>query len=153
MADTVTSQILKDFSKGYAIKLTNISDGTGETNVVKVDASALVAANGDGTERLSITKLFWSVSAGTSPPIISPRITLTWGGGTPATIVILSGTGYWDFVTSGQSPLINNAVTPNGDILLTTSGFTANAAYTLIIEGRKLTGYTSRETTDDGVSP
>lgn len=152
MADTVTSQTLKDHAKGYAIKLTNVSDGTGETNVTKVDASALIAANADGTERLTITKLFWSIASGTSSTM-SPRVTLTWGGGTPATIVTLTGSGFWDLTTAGQAPLTNNAGTPTGDILLSTAGFTANAAYTLIIEGHKTAGYTSRETTDDGVSP
>ena len=152
MADTVTSQTLKDHAKGYAVKFTNISDGTGETNVRKVDASALVAANADGTERLTITKLFWSIASGTSSTM-SPRVTLTWDGGTPATIVTLTGSGFWDLTTAGQAPLTNNAVSANGDILLTTTGFTANAAYTLIIEGHKTAGYTSRETTDDGVSP
>ena len=152
MADTVTSQTLKDHARGYAIKLTNVSDGTGESGVTKVDASALVAANGDGTERLNITKLFWSVASGTSSTM-SPRITLLWGNTTPVTIATLTGTGFWDLTNAGQAPLINNASAPNGDILLTTTGFTANAAYTLIIEGHKTAGYTSRETTDDGVSP
>ena len=152
MADTVTSQTLKDHAKGYAVKFTNISDGTGETNVTKVDASALVAANADGTERLTITKLFWSIASGTSSTM-SPRVTLTWAGATPATIVTLTGSGFWDLTTAGQAPLTNNATTPTGDILLTTTGFTANAAYTLILEGHKTAGYTSRETTDDGVSP
>ncbi len=152
MADTVTSQTLKDHARGYAVKFTNVSDGTGETGVTKVDASALVASNSDGTERLSITKLFWSVASGTSSTM-SPRVTLTWGGSSPATIVTLTGSGFWDLTTAGQAPLINNAGSPTGDILLTTTGFTANAAYTLIIEGHKTAGYTSRESTDDGESP
>lgn len=151
MADVVTSQILKDHAKGYAVKLTNISDGTGETDVIKVDASTLAANNGAGTERLTITKLFWSVASGTSSTM-SPRVTLKWAGSSNTTIVTLTGSGYWDLTTGGQCPLTNNASSPTGDILLSTTGFTANAAYTVIIEGRKVEGYSSREVTDDGVA-
>jgi len=152
MADVTTSQILKDHAKAYAIKLTNISDGTGETDVIKIDASALVANTGLSAERLTITKLFWSVASGTSATM-SPRITLKWAGSSNTTIVTLTGSGYWDLSTGGQCPLTNNASSPTGDILLSTTGFTANAAYTVVLEGRKVAGYASRETTDDGVSP
>lgn len=152
MADTVTSQILKDHAKGYAVKLTNISDSTGEVDVIKVDASALTANTGVGEERLTITKLFWSIASGTSSTM-SPRVTLKWAGSSNTTIVTLTGSGFWDLTSAGQCPITNNAPSPTGDILLSTAGFTANAAYTVIIEGKKVAGYASRETTDDGVSP
>ena len=153
MADTVTSQTLKDSASTWAVKLTNVSDGTGEAGVVKVSANTLVASNGGSTQRLSINRLFWNVSRGTSS-LQDPRVTLTWRGTSNTTIVTLSGSGYWDLTTGGQAPLINNAgAGANGDILLTTTGFTASAGYTVIVEGKKTAGYSSRETTDDGVSP
>ena len=153
MADTVTSQTLKDSASTWAVKLTNISDGTGEAGVVKVSANTLVASNGGSTQRLSINRLFWNVSRGTSS-LQDPRVTLAWRGTSNTTIVTLSGSGYWDLTTGGQAPLINNAgAGANGDILLTTTGFTASAGYTVIVEGKKTAGYSSRETTDDGVSP
>ena len=40
MADAVTSQTLHEGPRNYVFKLTNISDGTGETAVKKVDVSA-----------------------------------------------------------------------------------------------------------------
>lgn len=153
MADAVTTQVLKDHAKAFAVKLTNVSDGTGETNVIKIDASALVANNGLSDERLSITKLFWSVASGTSATM-SPRISLLWAGASANTLIAtLTGSGFWDLTSAGQAPLINNATSPTGDILLSTAGFTANAAYTVIIEGHKIAGYSSRESTDDGISP
>lgn len=147
MADAVSTQVLKDHASAWAVKLTNISDGTGETNVVKVSANSLIASNGDGsTQRLSITKLFWNVSAN--------RVNLLWRGTTNTLITTLTGTGAWNLVGDGSMPLTNNAgAGANGDILLTTSGFVAGSAYTIIMEGKKLSGYTSRETTDDGISP
>lgn len=152
MADAVATQVLKDHARGFAVKLTNISDGTGELNVIKVDASALVANTGAGAERLTITKLYWSVASGTSSTM-SPRVVLHWAGSSNTVIATLTGSGYWDLSTSGQAPFTNNAPAPTGDILLSTAGFTANAAYTVVIEGRKSAGYASREVTDDGVSP
>ena len=151
MADTVTSQTLRDSASHWAVKLTNISDGTGETDVIKVSANTLVASDGGGTQRLTINKIFWSVASGTSATM-SPRVTLKWKGSANVDIVTLTGSGYWDLTTAGQCPLTNNASSPNGDILLSTAGFTANAAYTIILEGKKTAGYSSREVTDDGVA-
>ena len=39
------------------------------------------------------------------------------------------------------------------DIYLSTFGHVAGAGYTIIVEGKKTAGFTSRETTDDGESP
>ncbi len=41
MADAVTSQTLVDGTQRAVFKFTNISDGTGEAGVVKIDVSAL----------------------------------------------------------------------------------------------------------------
>ena len=41
MVDTVASQILVDGARNAVIKFTSISDGTGETDVLKVDVSTL----------------------------------------------------------------------------------------------------------------
>ena len=156
MADIVTSQTLKDHASAWAVKLTNISDGTGETNVTKVNANTLIASNGDGSTRLSITKLFWNVSRGTSS-LQDPRVTLFWAnsvaGGANTTIATLSGSGVLDLTTGLQAPFTNNAANTAGNIMLSTTGFTTSAAYTLVLEGKKTAGYSSRETTDDGVSP
>ena len=156
MADTVTSQTLKDHASAWAVKLTNISDGTGETNVTKVNANTLIASNGTGSTRLAITKLFWNVSKGTSSTM-DPRVTLFWAnsvaGGANTTIATLSGSGVLDLTTGLQAPFTNNAPNTAGNILISTTGFTANAAYTLVLEGKKTAGYSSRETTDDGISP
>jgi hypothetical protein len=154
MADTVTSQTLKDHASAWAVKLTNISDGTGESLVTKVNANTLIASNGDGSTRLSITKLFWNIARGTSS-LQDPRVTLFWvgSGGANTTIVTLTGSGTLDLTTGLQAPLTNNAANTAGNIMLSTTGFTASAAYTLVLEGKKTAGYSSRETTDDGVSP
>ena len=48
MADAVTSQTLQDGDKSVVMKFTNISDGSGESAVKKVDVSALATQSGTG---------------------------------------------------------------------------------------------------------
>ena len=43
MADAVTSQTIVDTDKRAVIKLTNISDGTGESSVKKVDSLGVLS--------------------------------------------------------------------------------------------------------------
>jgi len=54
MADIVTTQTIADTSGvKYVAKLTNISDGTGESLVTKVDASALTFMTEDGNRKIA----------------------------------------------------------------------------------------------------
>ena len=61
MADTVSTQTLTDTTGvKFAVKMTNISDGTGENLVTKVDASNTTFMTEDGERKIS--KIFWSVN-------------------------------------------------------------------------------------------
>ncbi len=61
MADIVTTQTIADTSGvKYVSKLTNFSDGTGETLVKKVDASELTFMTEDGNRKIS--KLWFSIN-------------------------------------------------------------------------------------------
>ncbi len=149
MADTVTSQKLKDHATAWAYKFTNESDGTGETNVLKVDVSGLTAASNSALtdQRVNINKITWSIAGANT------KVKLMWSGDTPNTIAYLSGSGTMDLATNLTAPITNNIANTNGDIYLSTLGSVAGAGYTIIVEGKKTAGFTSRETTDDGVSP
>ena len=135
MADTISTQIITDTSGvKYVVKLTNISDGTGETLVNKVDASATTFMTEDGNRKIS--KIWWSVNTNNNKSCVE----LIWDGATNATALLLSGVGYWDLYTAGNS-IPNNATltsltSPAGDVLLSTKGFVAGDNYTLIIEVR-----------------
>ncbi len=60
MADAVTSQTLSDGPKYAVMKFTNVSDGTGEDAVTKVDVSALdTSANGDTCTGVVIERIWW----------------------------------------------------------------------------------------------
>lgn len=130
MADTVTTQTIADTSGvKFVTKLTNISDGTGETLVKKVDASELTFMTEDGNRKIS--KIWYSVNTANSKSAVE----LVWDGSTNSTALLLSGNGYWDLRTSGNE-IINNATTPTGDVLLSTKNFASGDNYTIIVEFR-----------------
>ena len=130
MADIVTSQTIADTSGvKYVVKLTNISDGTGETLVKKVDASELTFMTEDGNRKIS--KIWYSINTNNT----KSGIELIWDGATNATALFLSGNGYWDLRSDGAE-VTNNATTPTGDVLLSTKNFVNGDNYTLIVEFR-----------------
>ena len=127
MADTVTSQVLTDTTGvKYSVKLTNYSDGTGETLVKKIDASETTFMTEDGNRKIS--KIFWSVN--TANP--KSAVELIWDGATKNTAVFLSGQGFWDLRADGNE-IANNATTPTGDVLLSTKNFANGDNYTILV--------------------
>lgn len=130
MADTVTTQTISDTSGvKYVIKLTNFSDGTGESLVTKVDASTTTFMTEDGNRKIS--KIWYSVNSTNN----KSSVELLWAGVTNSTAVLLSGQGYWDLRTAGNE-ISNNATTPNGDVLLSTRNFANGDNYTILVEFR-----------------
>ena len=135
MADVVTSQTIVDTSCTKTVmKFTNISDGSGETLVTKMDASALTFMTEDATKK--IAKIWWAINTTNG----KSGVELLWAGTTNSTIGFFSGTGYHDYFTSGNS-IPNNATltantSPAGDVLISTKGFVAGDNYTIILEVR-----------------
>ena len=130
MADTVTSQTIADTSGvKFVTKLTNFSDGTGETLVKKVDASELTFMTEDGNRKIS--KIWYSINTNNN----KAGVEIIWNGATNASALFLSGNGYWDLRTAGNE-IGNNSTTPTGDILLSTKNFVTGDNYTLLIEFR-----------------
>jgi hypothetical protein len=130
MADTVSTQTITDTTGvKYVVKLTNFSDGTGETLVKKVDASETTFMTEDGNRKIS--KIWYSINTNND----KSGVELIWDGATNATALFLSSQGYWDLRTAGNE-IGNNATTPTGDVLLSTKNFVNGDNYTLIIEFR-----------------
>ena len=123
MADAVTTQTILDGSFKVVVKFTNISDGTGEAAVNKVDVSALTPA----ATKVKITRITFTTGG--------MDVQILWD----ATANVLAYTlakdqsGVLDFRSVGG--LINNAGTGvTGDILFTTAGHTAGDSYSIILE-------------------
>lgn len=121
MADAVTNQTLLDGPKNLVVKLTNLSDGTGEAAVLKVDVSTYAGA----PAKVRIKKIHYSVAGMVA--------TLLWDATTDVRIVDLQGDGWMDCSSFGG--LWNNSGAGiTGDILLTTTGHSLADSYTIILE-------------------
>ena len=127
MADTVSTQTLTDTTGvKFAVKMTNISDGTGENLVTKVDASNTTFMTEDGERKIS--KIYWSINTQSG----KSSVELLWAGTTNATAVSLSGHGFWDLRADGNE-ITNNATSPTGDVLLSTRNFATGDNYTILV--------------------
>ena len=130
MADLVTTQTIADTSGvKFVSKLTNFSDGTGETQVKKIDASEVTFMTEDANRKIS--RVWYSINTSNA----KSGVELIWDGATNATAMLLGGNGYFDLRTAGNE-IPNNAVTPTGDVLLSTKNFALGDNYTIIIEFR-----------------
>ena len=130
MADVVTTQTIADTSGvKFVAKMTNFSDGTGETQVKKIDASEVTFMTEDGNRKLA--RVWYSINTANNKSAVE----LIWDGVTNATAMLLSGNGYFDLRTAGNE-ITNNATTPTGDVLLSTKNFANGDNYTIILEFR-----------------
>ena len=136
MADAVTSQTLADGDKIAVVKFTNLSDGSGESSVKKVDVSAL-ATNSAGAScaHATINQIWYDIGG--------MRVALEWNATTNVVAAVLGGSaaagnvsGHLDFRSFGG--IKNNAGSGiNGDIDLTTHGHTNHDHYTIVLQLRK----------------
>lgn len=140
MADAVTSNVVIESKNQYVIHLTNISDGTGESAVTKVDKSAIgVATDGLEANSLDIERIRWSIQGFTS-------VRLLWDHTTDDLAMVMCNGGYEDytgkfgevFEKTGTSGLLDpRSSGGTGDILLTTNGGSSGATYDITIWLRK----------------
>lgn len=131
MADAVTSQTIIDGPKTAVLKFTNISDGTGEDAVKKVDVSALSKnGNGDTCTKATIEKIWWQCNG--------MKVKILFDATTDAFCIELgeNQSGHHDYTSFGG--LTNNAGSGvTGDIMFTTVGHTSADTYTVILQVRK----------------
>ena len=127
MADAVTSQTIQDGEKPAVWKFTNVSDGTGESAVKKVDVSALAKNSaGQTCTTVSVARIYWATRGmGINLEFdASTNVLLT---GLPADS---TGDEYYDLFTG----IPNNAGSGvTGDIDLTTVGHSSGDTYSIIL--------------------
>lgn len=123
MADAVTSQTLIDGTKNVVMKFTNVSDGTGESAVVKVDVSALTGAPSE----VRIMKVHFSTSG--------MAVRILWDASTDVDALLIAAdqTGCLDFTSFGG--IRNNSGSgKTGDIMFTTIGHSSGDVYNVVLE-------------------
>ena len=127
MADTVTSVVFEDGPRNFYIHLTGVSDGTGETDVVKVDLSTLGGpnpANGQPPVSLAIKDIQYDVQGFSS-------VTLAFGATADQPFARLALASMSEF-----EPFLNadrDAAGFTGDILLTSEGAILGGTYDIIL--------------------
>ena len=122
MADIVTTQVLVSNTRNLVVKLTNLSDGTGESLVTKIAASSTFGVH---------AKL-WTVDY----DISNMTVQLFWKGTPNQPIGVFAGFATKGIDASRFGGIWNNATTPTGDLLLSTIGAAANSSYLMILEFR-----------------
>lgn len=121
MADAVDTYVLESNAVYYMVRLTNASDGTGESAVVKVDRSGLTNVKGVEPKGLTVEWIEYQVNG-------FNYVKLDWDATTDDEIAVLKGNGTKNYCKGGglRDPRSAGNV---GDILLTTSGTTAGNSY------------------------
>lgn len=127
MADAVTSQTVFDGERVAVMKFTNISDGTGETAVLKVDVSALSSnAAGKVCDGVTLDRIHASING--------MSVAVLWDATTDVPAVILAP-GMYTFDHGKRVQLPNNSGTgKTGDVLFTTIGASAGDTYSIVLE-------------------
>lgn len=125
MADSVSTNVLTNNNREYTVVFTNVSDGTGESAVKKVDISTLIDASGSAPTAVKILRVEFCVS-GMAVGILFDRTV------TDEQVLVLVGDGVFDFRKQGgyNDPA---SAAGTGDILFTTYGHAANDAYTIVL--------------------
>jgi len=135
MADAVASQTIVDGPSHVAIKFTNISDGTGESAVTKVDVSALEADSRTGLSctDVNIERVWWQC--------IGMKVRILFDADTDVMAIELGENQSGDHDYSKFGGLVNNAGTgKTGDVKFTTVGASSGDTYTVILYMRKKFG-------------
>lgn len=126
MADSVNSLVLFNDNRKRVVLLTNISDGTGESAVTKVDRSALVGQNGTVPTYIVIEKIEYMCDG--------MQVRLHWNHTTDDIIAVLAGSGFFDWTETGGAKAPQAPVAASdGDIVLTTNAHTSGDAYTITL--------------------
>src|ERR1035437_860587 len=136
MADVVTSAVLENGSRRVVMAFTSLSDGTGESVVVKVNATSSgplgVIVQGQTFYpgvHLKIVNLWYDIHA--------MGLRIRWDASSPTDALVLGGFGHWPMLdTPGafQGLANPNATGATGSILFTTVAAAANSSYSVILE-------------------
>tara|TARA_A100001515_G_scaffold32047_1_gene24941 strand:- start:1619 stop:2026 length:408 start_codon:yes stop_codon:yes gene_type:complete len=128
MADAVASQTIQDGPRKAIFKFTNVSDGTGESAVKKIDVSALTAdpMTGAACTKVTIEKIWYST--------IGMGVKIFFDASTDVLAWQLNADYADELDFSEFNGIPNNAGSGvTGDIMFTTVGHSNNDVYTVCL--------------------
>lgn len=126
MADAVTTQILQNGPRNAVIKFTDVSDGSGESAVLKVDVSTLSGIDGIAPSEVRIVGIDYSLTG--------MQVQILWDADTDILAWELTpdADNHIDFDQFGG--LKNNSGTgKTGDVRFTTVGASSGDSYSIIL--------------------
>jgi hypothetical protein len=128
MADAVTSQTLLDGERLAIMKFTNISDGTGESAVTKVNVANLAkSASGLACTAVTVTKIT-SVCHGL-------EVRMYWDASTDVPFFLSTINTNYENDFSNIGGITNNSGTgKNGNIVFSTADASSGDTYTVVLE-------------------
>lgn len=138
MADAVAVRTISESNSWLVLHLTNYSDATGESAVIKVDKSTLTTKNAAGASiepvSLDVAAFRWNVQGFSS-------VRLRWNHTTMQDIAVVSGSGQDTFSFNSGAPQFNapyglqdpRTTGGTGDIELTTTGAAAGNSYDITL--------------------
>jgi hypothetical protein len=129
MADTVSTNVLSNTAKRITVQILNISDGTGENAVTKIDKSTLVGLNGLEPGSLVLERVEGDAS-GMEVLVYCARTT-------PIELARIGGLGIYKANYRDVGGIQTNTAGSTGDILVTTNGQSAGDSYDIKLYFRK----------------
>ena len=133
MADVVTTKIIEDGPRTAVMHFTNVSDGSGESAVAKVDVSALSAdAAGKGACTSVNIECIWYTTKGMGVQIFCDATTnvLAWK-------LIADYGDTLDFSEFVGLPNTAAASGKTGDLLFTTTNASSGDTYSVVLKLKK----------------
>lgn len=128
MADAVTSQTLMDGERLAIMKFTNISDGTGESLVTKVNVANLAASGAGKACNGVIVNKITSVCHGL-------EVRMYWDATTDVPFFLATVNTNYENDFSDIGGITNNSgAGKTGNILFSTSDATSGDTYTVVLE-------------------
>jgi hypothetical protein len=128
MADAVTSQTLLDGERLAIMKFTNISDGTGESAVTKVNVSTLTSSDsGKACTGVSVSKIT-AICHGM-------EVRMYWDANTDVPFFLSNVNSNYTNDFSSFGGITNNSSTgKNGNIVFSTADASSGDTYTVVLE-------------------
>jgi len=128
MADAVTSQTLLDGERLAIMKFTNISDGTGESAVTKVNVSTLTSSDsGKACTGVSVSKIT-AICHGM-------EVRMYWDANTDVPFFLSNANSNYTNDFSSFGGITNNSSTgKNGNIVFSTADASSGDTYTVVLE-------------------
>lgn len=129
MADTVNSKTIFNGSRKLIMQFTNLSDGTGESAVVKVDKSTFTGPNGLEPSSLQIEKI--------EGEAVGMQVFIYADHTTDVTIARIGGLGRFCIDYRPTGGISTSGAGETGDITFTTNGHASGDSYNIIIHMKK----------------